>query len=1131
VAKTDDRFGPAFQKSHPKIAQYFRNHPNLKLKWNSEGVQKARRALEKHKRKRHKNNPKKPTDIDSAAPWQVLYGTVRTGGTITFKHISENEQFYYLVITLAGHEIDAVEAIHFGKQTINFAGSLVDGAEPPVGSKWRGYVFAELRRGTETQTALTQLREDLPSKWDATKHQYGCAHIYLRLKHKEELFPQGLPEITFTIRGKPVFDPRTDTRYFTNNAALCAHDFLSDTRFGCGVVSEEIDLPNIGWAADICGETMPEPAGSSTPAGIRYSVDGILDSDDSPQDVLEMMAGAMGGSIMMTGGVWRIQPGVWIGPAVTIDANDFMGELNIRTRLSRRDSFNGVRGTYIDKKFDYEEGDFPQVTSNLYVTQDASYELWDDITLPLTTHSTTAQRLAKLHLERIRQPMTITARLHPRILQLTPIDTVLVNYARLGWTNRAFEILEMSPEIQDSEGGPILGAVCTLKETAAGVFDWAEGEATVVDFAPETDLPDAFAAEPPTDLTLESGNTTYYVRSDGTVAPRIRASWVAPTGTLVTGGGHYEVEYKRSSDAWTDANNEIVSSSVTSALLADVQSGVTYDVRVRTVNALGAASTWLELDSHTVVGKTLPPSDVTGFTIVKEQSGNRFNWDPIPDLDLSEYEIRRGASWAAGAWFLDTRSTDFFWSLRTAGAYEFWLKAIDTSGNYSLNASYASLTIANPSVPPTINYAIEGDTVVVSWTSSTSDYPIEDYAIWIGDDFVSATFLATTKGTSFRTKANWAGWKNIYVIARDIAGNASSSGGFVTVTLSPPNPVQSLVGNNVDNNVILDWNQPVAGVLEIARYKIYKGSTFATATFLGSFDGTFATYIETSGGNYTYWVVAVDLAGHESTEQGVAVTVYNPPDYVLKAIDTLHPTYGGLTWANQSVLVQGDVYSESATSMLAPVSTLQTYTQHFTNNSKTTFQDFITAGFAKLAQPINTSGAARMRWKVDYGAVLPESAINVSFTKTDIAGSCSIITNIQYSSDDVSYTSVDASRVFAQNFRYVKVTLDITPSDNKSFCRIDNVTAKLDVKKQTDSGTATISSSDIPGTVVYFNVPFLDVTSIVGTLQGTTKCTWIIDFTDVANPTSFKVLAWDLTTGNRIGGDFRWTAEGVINVI
>lgn len=1125
VAKSEPRYGAAFQKSHPGIARYIRNHPKLKM--NSEGVQAARRAL--NKRRRHKNNPKKPSDVDTAAPWQIIYGTARTGGTITFAHVPEaNPEMYYLVITLAGHEIDGIDAIHFGKETVNFSGSLVDGSDAT--GKWAGYVYAQLRRGSEGQTALSQLIADLPSKWDSDSKQSGCAHIYFRLKYKEDLFPQGLPEITFTIRGKKVYDPRTDTIYFSNNAALCTLDYLTDTRYGCGVLDEDVDLDNIGWAANICGETMPEPTGSTSDPGIRYSVDGILDTDDSPQDVLEMMSDAMGGFIFMTGGVWRLQPGVWIGPTVSIDDNDFIGEINVKTRIPRKESFNSVRGTFVSPKWDYEEGDFPPVTSSLYLNQDNGWQLWDDITLPLTTHSTTGQRLGKLHLERVRQPMTFTARVHPRILQLTPIDTVNVTRARLGWSSKEFEIIEMSPELQETEGGPVLGAVCTFKETASEIYDWNEGLATTVDFAPETELPDAFYSAPPTSLTLQSGDVSYYIRTDGTVAPRILASWVSPAATLVTGGGHYEIEWKRhSSPDWTNAENEIVSSNVTSAFLADVQSGVSYDVRVRTVNALGATSTWLEGDDHTVVGKTAPPSDVTLFTIAKEQAGNRFNWEPIADLDLSEYEIRIGSSWAAGVWFVDTRSTDFFWSVRTAGTYEFFIKAIDTSGNYSASAAYAALTIAEPSDPPSITYTIEGDTVVVSWTPSTSDYPIEDYGIWLGQDWGTAEYLGATKGTMWRKKADWSSWKNFYVIARDVAGNASHSSGFVTVAINNPNPVQNLVAKTVDNNILLDWDDPSPSTLAIARYKVYKGATFGTATFLGSVDGTFATYIETLGGNFIYWIVAVDLAGHESTAVSIAAVLYNPPDYIVRALDNLQVTYGGVTPSN--VITQSQIVAESAASFIAPVDATETYAQHFTNNSQTTFAGFSSAGFTYLMQPTPTAGTTRAEWKIDYGAVLPESVIQLSYTKTDIAGTTTATPNISYSADDVTYTAgtAGAARVFAQNFRYAKIKLDIAATDNKGLTRISNITAKLDVKKQTDSGTVAVTTV-AGGTVVNFNLPFLSVSAINVTPQGTAARMWVVDFAGGASPTSFKVLLFD-SAGARVAGSIYWTAEGVINVI
>ena len=87
---------------------------------------------------------------------------------------------------------------------------------------------------------------------------------------------------------------------------------------------------------------------------------------------------------------------------------------------------------------------------------------------------------------------------------------------------------------------------------------------------------------------------------------------------------------------------------------------------------------------------------------------------------------------------------------------------------------------------------------------------------------------------------------------------------------------------------------------------------------------------------------------------------------------------------------------------------------------------------------------------------------------------------------------------------------------------------RLDSKLRNDSGTGTAVSTDSGGTVVNFNIAFVDVDSISVTPTNSTGTAVIAvyDFTDVPYPTSFKVLLYN-TSGTRVSGAFSWSARGV----
>jgi hypothetical protein len=292
---------------------------------------------------------------------------------------------------------------------------------------------------------------------------------------------------------------------------------------------------------------------------------------------------------------------------------------------------------------------------------------------------------------------------------------------------------------------------------------------------------------------------------------------------------------------------------------------------------------------------------------------------------------------------------------------------------------------------------------------------------------------------------------------------------------------------------------------------------------LGKVGGTFYTYIEKLGGLFTYWVTAVDSAGNEGTQVGQSITVYNPPDYLLVDSRTLSPA--------SATKVQASAEPDGVT-LLASVNVTETWDDHFTNNSNSTVQDFIDDSFTYWVQPTpGTAGTAE--WTFDLGSVIAQNLITLTYSSTQIAGTSIITPTISYrqtTGDPWTAGPTGAAQVYGTNFRYVKVVLSVSGGSNLALSSITNVLVKVDTKKQTDSGNGTANSGDSGGTTVLFTLPFLDVTAINVTPQASSATIAVVDFTDAPNPTSFKVLLFN-TSGSRVSGDFRWTAEGIIAVI
>jgi hypothetical protein len=78
-----------------------------------------------------------------------------------------------------------------------------------------------------------------------------------------------------------------------------------------------------------------------------------------------------------------------------------------------------------------------------------------------------------------------------------------------------------------------------------------------------------------------------------------------------------------------------------------------------------------------------------------------------------------------------------------------------------------------------------------------------------------------------------------------------------------------------------------------------------------------------------------------------------------------------------------------------------------------------------------------------------------------------------------------------------------------------------------EAGNIACVSTDSGGTMVTYANAFVDISSITVNANATTPVIAIYDFTDVPNPTSFKILLFDLA-GARVSGNASYQITGVI---
>lgn len=642
-----------------------------------------------------------------SAPRRVVYGQIKVGGVMAFLHTTGNDSQLHIIQTLAGHEVQEIGDCYLNDELVP-----LDGAGNATG-RYAGHVRVIKHLGSATQTADTALIAEAPDKWTSAHRLRGIAYAYVRLTGNADLFPNGVPNISFIVKGKnDIYDPRTATSGWTANAALCVADYLASSKYGFGAsYSSHINTADLIAAANVCDEAVALAAGGSE---ARYTINGSFDSNESPIDTTGELLTAMHGRAVFSGGTWSVQAGAYSVPVVTLNEDDARGAIRVVPRISRKDLFNAVKGLYTSPANQWQPADFPAVTNGAYEAQDNGARIWRDISLPYTTSGATAQRIAKIELEKSRQQIVVNFPAKLTGLKLRAGDTCKLSLARFGWVEKVFEVLTWRFEVyKDAQGEDALGIDLTLRETASADYDWNSGNETLIDPAPDTNLPNPFSVAPVTALACASGTSHLLETGDGGVTSRIHVSWTAPASGWIT---EYEVEYKKSADA--DYIPSASARTGPSSYVSPVEDGVAYDVRVRPVNSIGVHGAWTYVTNHTVIGKTEAPDAPTAFTIARLGDGTRrYAWTmasvPADVRSGGGYKIRY-YSGSTSDW---SAMTDLHTGLLTsspfennelaAGTYTWAIKTVDSSGNESAAARFISGTIGDPRLKNVLLQRIE----------------------------------------------------------------------------------------------------------------------------------------------------------------------------------------------------------------------------------------------------------------------------------------------------------------------------------------------------------------------------------------------------------------------------------------
>lgn len=500
-----------------------------------------------------------------------------------------------------------------------------------------------------------------------------------------------------------------------------------------------------------------------------YACDGTIDTNQTAYDNVRALLTACRGMLVFSGGKYRLVLDV----ATTASSFGFT-ESNITgswviSQAGKRAKYNRVTAGFYNPAKKWQP-DLAMVESTALRATDNGLILEAKIDLPFTANSYRAQNIGQLTLNQSRYGLVVKFSAFQEGLRCEVGDVVPITHSTPGWSAKLFRIMQI--EIKDNDEVYVVA-----REYSASVYTQAVLSPAAV--IAQSNLPDPFSVPAVSGLTLTSGTSELLRLADGSVISRIRVGWTAPTEVYAQ-KGQVEVQSKATTDlGWSPV--DIVAAELGVAWVSPVQDSASYNVRIRAINSIGVRGAWSQ-GTVQVVGKTAPPSDVPWLRL----DGERLTWGPVTDIDLAGYRVRwqpgGSRSWSDALELHTGLLAVSPWDLVTIpyGAGQILIKAVDTTGNESLNVTaiacnlgdapvenvFASYTLnTTPVVAPDSSRMWSNDTAQL-WTNTTAVFLVPQYLaiFWTG----SVTFTESGSLTIAATVSGYA-WKITWKKSSDVA--------------------------------------------------------------------------------------------------------------------------------------------------------------------------------------------------------------------------------------------------------------------------------------------------------------------------------------------------------------------------
>ena len=330
-----------------------------------------------------------------------------------------------------------------------------------VGGKDHAWIKFYDGRQTVADPMLVAKYASYPDRpWSNSFVGHGTAYAILTFRYNREVF-NTLPTVRFELDGIPLYDPRFDSSVGgagsqrwsnpsswarTANPAVMIYNILRGIRLPTGEVwggdVPAEDLPTGNWvtAMNACDAPIGNRPGFVAGLEIKLEME--------PAEVIDELAKTCLGQVSEMGGVFRMRVGAPAAPVQFITDEDIVisapQELDPFPGLAA--SANAIASEYPEPASLWTSRAAPPLFNAAWEAEDGGRRLSTSLNFPACSVVSQVAQLMAAYIKDARRFRTHRLVLPPEAFLLEPLDTIAWTSLRNGYTNKIFEVVEITDQ-------------------------------------------------------------------------------------------------------------------------------------------------------------------------------------------------------------------------------------------------------------------------------------------------------------------------------------------------------------------------------------------------------------------------------------------------------------------------------------------------------------------------------------------------------------------------------------------------------------------------------------------------------------------------------------------------------------